>query len=240
MTFSAGLRDDEKLVIESVAKEFTGTWKLGENPPDAYLTFNANTIAVEITTLTQHVTDDRCTRPRASDDAPIYPLVDGLNAKLHDLIPDGYSIGLVLSTPILKPRKTTSDLAKYLCNRLSDIPSFERDTEIAIHGNAVKISLHSHEEIRRRKVWAVAANRHSNANIQLNAIQILEDRILVKAKKCAALVGRQSLWLALFNDYWLADSGTYEQALSCISPVHPFDKILLIRGNGAVCRLFER
>ena len=96
MTFPTGLRDDEKFVIESVAKEFAGTSRGGENPPDAYLMFNANTVAVEITTLTQHVTDDRGTRPRASDDAAISPLVDDLNARLHDVIPDRYSMGIVL------------------------------------------------------------------------------------------------------------------------------------------------
>jgi hypothetical protein len=74
----------------------------------------------------------------------------------------------------------------------------------------------------------------------LNAIQILEDRISAKAKKCTALVGKQPLWLALLNDYGLADSGIYEDALSGISTVHLFDKILLIHRNGAVCRLFER
>jgi hypothetical protein len=217
-----------------------GGWGARGKCPDAYLTFNAKTIAVEITTLTQYVTDELGTRPRASDDAPIDRLVDCLNAKLHDLIPARYSIGLVLSTPILKLRKTTADLAECLRNRLLDIPSFERDREIEIHGNIVKISLHGHEEIRSQKVWAMAANRHSNANILLNAIQILEDRISAKAKKCAALVGKQPLWLALLNDYWLADSGTYEHALSCISTVHPFDKILLIHRNRAVYRLFER
>lgn len=238
MTFSTGLRDDETFVIESVAKEFGGTWRVGENPPDAYLTFNTNTVAVEITTLTQHVTDDRGTRPRASDNAAISPLVDDLNAKLHDVIPDSYSIGLVLSTPILKLRKTTADLAGYLRTRLSDVLSFEFNTEIETNGNTVKISLHRHEEIQRKKVWAVATNRHSNPNIALNAVQILEDRIFVKARKCAELAGKQPIWLALFNDYWLADSGTYEQAISCISRNHPFDNILLIHGNGAVFRLF--
>jgi hypothetical protein len=89
MKFPAGLRADEKFVIESVAKEFAGTWGWGVRGkcPDAYLTFNASAIAMEITTLTQYVTDDRGTGPRASDDAPIDRLVDCLNAKLHDLIP---------------------------------------------------------------------------------------------------------------------------------------------------------
>jgi hypothetical protein len=81
MTFSAGLPADEKFVIESVDKEFAGIWNVGGDPQDAYLTFNANTIAVEITTLTQ----DRGTRPRASDDAPIERLVECLNGPLFCL-----------------------------------------------------------------------------------------------------------------------------------------------------------
>jgi len=58
------MREDEKFVIESVARAYSGDWKPGADPPDAYLTIADRTIAVEISTLTQHVTDDRGTRPR--------------------------------------------------------------------------------------------------------------------------------------------------------------------------------
>ena len=51
MTGSGKLRDDEEFVITSVAKEFSGTWRPGENPPDAYLSIGTREIAVEISTL---------------------------------------------------------------------------------------------------------------------------------------------------------------------------------------------
>jgi hypothetical protein len=57
------LRDDEAFAITSIARAFSGTWRPGENPPDAYLLLGAEIIAVEISTLTQHVTDDKGTRP---------------------------------------------------------------------------------------------------------------------------------------------------------------------------------
>ena len=236
MTFSALLRDDEQFVIRAVANKFSGTWKPGENPPDAYLTIGPNTIAVEITTLTQHITDDRGTRPRASDDAPTTVLADHLNVKLHKLIPDRYSIGLVLSTPISNVRKTASDLAKCLSG--SDIHSFVNPKEVQIQGNIIKISLHFHEETQTRKVWIVAMSRSSDANILSNAIKILEERIISKAKTCSALIGKQPLWLALLNDYFLADASDYERA-SCISADHPFDKILLIGRDGQVDPLYN-
>jgi hypothetical protein len=85
----ARLRDDEEFTIKAVAEKFSGTWKQGDNPPDTYLAMGANTIAVEISTLTQYVTNGRQQpRPRASDDAPITYFAAELNLKLHNLIPD--------------------------------------------------------------------------------------------------------------------------------------------------------
>jgi hypothetical protein len=60
------MRQDEKFVIESIATAYSGDWKPGEDPPDAYLIVADRPVAVEISTLTQHVTDDRGTRPRLS------------------------------------------------------------------------------------------------------------------------------------------------------------------------------
>jgi hypothetical protein len=36
------------------------------------------------------------------------------------------------------------------------------------------------------------------------------------------------------HDYWLEDSETYRQAIEALSISHPFEKILLISGNGSV------
>jgi len=234
----AVLRDDEEFVIRAVARKFSGTWEPGENPPDAYLTIGANAIAVEITTLTQYVTDDRGTRPRASDDAPTGDLASYLNVELHNLIPERYSISLVLSTPIFNVRKTKTDLVKFL--RRCDIQSFASAKEIQIQGNTIKISLRCHEETQTTKVWIAANNRSSNPDILSNAIDILEDRIVTKARTCSTLVGKQPLWLALLNDYFLAEASDYETALLCISASHPFDIILLISRDGQVDALFER
>jgi hypothetical protein len=100
MTIVGNLRDDEEFVFTSLAKEFSATWRPGENPPDAYLSIGAREVAVEISTLAQHITNDRGTCPRLSDDTTTAALVNDLNAELQDLIPDGHTIYLVLSSPI--------------------------------------------------------------------------------------------------------------------------------------------
>src|SRR5579862_3885740 len=105
------LRDDEEFAITSLATAFSATWRPGENPPDAYLIRGTDTVAVEISTLTQYVTDEKGARPRLSDDIPTAALADELNNELKHLIPDGHTIGLVLSSPILQYRKTKTKLA---------------------------------------------------------------------------------------------------------------------------------
>jgi hypothetical protein len=76
MAIAGSLRRDELFVVSSVARVFSATWRHGDNPPDAYLTIGIKETAVEISTLTQYITDDRGTRPRITDDATAVSLVN--------------------------------------------------------------------------------------------------------------------------------------------------------------------
>jgi hypothetical protein len=231
------LRGDEAFVIAAVAKEFGGTCRPGENPPDAYFSVGSRVIAVEISTLTQHVTDDCGTRERMSDDKPAIDLVNELNAELCAVVPDDQSIGLILSSPISKKRKTKTALARVLRDKLSDANAFTTKTNVKINGNVIMIQ--RHEGHRAKKIWGGVSNPSSSPDILVNARYILEDRIIEKVKKCSKFVGRNPLWLALLNDYWLADADTYKDALSCFSQAHPFEKILLVNRDGTVASLFD-
>ena len=77
-------------------------------------------------------------------------------------------------------------------------------------------------------------NKKADRHIDSNARRILEDRIETKSKKCGALAFRGHLWLALFDDYFLADDETYRQAVAGIEYPNVFDKIILISGSGSV------
>ena len=67
----------------------------------------------------------------------------------------------------------------------------------------------------------------------------MEERIATKTKKCSAFASKGPVWLALRNDYFLADVETYRQAFAQIQHPHVFEKILLISGNGSVATLYD-
>ncbi len=234
------LRKDEEFAITSLATAFSGTWRPGENPPDAYLTLRANTVAVEISTLTQYVTDGNGTRSRLSDDLATAAFANVLDEELKHLIPDGFTIGLVLSSPIHQHHKTKTKLAQILREHIADLASLQSERQLKINGNDITIFLNHHGETQFKKVSAVFMNRSSSPDILANVNQILEDRVSTKALKCVSLRDAGPIWLALLNDYWLTDADTYRYALSRLSLEHPFEKILLVNGDGSVSPLYEK
>lgn len=232
------LRSDEDFAIRAVAASTSGKWLPGDNPPDAYLIVGERTIGVEISTLTQHVNDERGgTHARLSEDVPAIAMANQLDQDLREVIPDGRMAILVLRAPILEVRKTALQLKETICRLVATACSETVDVEESICGNTIGIQITSHEEPDPRKVHAVVPNRKSSPNILLNAQYILEERIVTKAKKCSLLNFEGPLWLALINDYWLADSQTYQQAIATIPLSHPFERILLISGDGSVVTL---
>lgn len=197
-------------------------------------------IAVEISMLTQHVTDDRGTRPRLADDRPAELLVDELDQALQTTVPDGMSIVMVLSSPIAHHRKTRRDLEAALRKLVGDAAGHPRPEQtLVIHGNTIAVSFQQHGESTYNKIMAAISNRPSSPNILANARHALEDRIKAKAAVCAPLAARGPVWLALLNDYWLADAETYRQAIGEIAVDHPFARIVLVDGNGTVTTLHD-
>jgi len=64
------------------------------------------------------------------------------------------------------------------------------------------------------------ANRYSNANPLNNAIRLLNVRITSKSKKYKAKSYKGEYWLALYNDYWVADIETYKRAFMILCQVN--------------------
>jgi len=219
-----------------LATHFSGNWWPGENPPDAYLRVGDEVTAVEISTLTQHVSDGSGgLKPRLSEDATAIWLANALNSELRENIPGGWLVILVLASPILKAKKVKAQLR----DRITTLVATSRETEVteSIFDNCIKIHVAPDDRPSGKKVVGVVSSQKSSPDILLNARNILEDRLVVKAGKCRFLNFKGPLWLALFNDYWLADDDTYQQAMDSFSVDHPFEKILLVSGNKSVAEL---
>lgn len=232
------LRSDEKFVARSLADHFMGTWRDGEDPPDAYLQIGNEVAAVEISTLTQHVRDERGDlKPRLSEDSSAIWLANELNKELKATIPNELLVMLTLSSPILKARKVKVLLKEKIAQLVSSVCRSEITEDIL--GNRMNIHIVTDDRPSGKKVVGIVTNANSSTDILKNAWEILEDRIIVKADKCCSLAFIGPKWLALLNDYWLADNETYQQAIELFSVDHPFEKILLVSGNGSVAVLYE-
>lgn len=231
------LRSDEKFVVEAVSAFFGGEWRPGEDPPDAYLTVHGTEAALEISTLTQYVSDEGGgLKPRFSEDATALWVVRELKTALLAHIPDGRTVLVIMSSPIVKARQVRDRLTTIILEHIAKASHVEASANVL--GNEIKIIVTAAGEPDPEKLRGVVSNQNSSPNILQNARISLENRISVKAAKCRALASQGPVWLALLNDYWLADDDTYKQAFAMFSVAHPFEKIVLVSGNRAVAQLF--
>jgi hypothetical protein len=233
----SSLSDDEKFVIESLSNSFGGAWRHGEDPPDAYLMQGNVEIAIEISTLTPHVVGRSGTlEPRLSQDMGVFRMCDELNGELGDLIQSGSYVILTLHAPVDKLRKFKNILKERIVETVNSGAFGEVSLDIG--ENNAKVRVVKGQRPSGKKIVGIVANQNSNPNIFSNVRYILNQRIQEKTRKCSKVMSRP-LWLALFNDYCLAEPNSYRYAMQEYSESHPFEKILLISGNREVDSIYE-
>lgn len=233
----ASLSNDEKFAIESLSSALGGSWRPGEDPPDVYLMQGKVEVAIEISTLAQYVPGKNgVPEPRLSQDMGVLRLCDELNKELGNLIQSDKYVILTLYTPVDKLRKFKNTLK----DKLIDIVDAGESEEVSLNisGNKIKVHTVNGKRPSGVKIVGIVANRNSNPNISSNVGFILAHRIQDKTHKCSK-VSHRPLWLALFNDYWLASPNSYRQAMKQCSESHPFEKIFLISGNRDVHVIYE-
>jgi len=69
----------------------------------------------------------------------------------------------------------------------------------------------------------------------VSARRILEDRIKAKSRDCSGL--RKPIWLALLNDYCLADVDSYREAYLQLKLSHCFDRLFIVFDHDVVTEL---
>ncbi len=88
-----------------------------------------------------------------------------------------------------------------------------------------------------KKVTGFVVNKNSCADVLLNARLVLKDRIRTKSALCQPFARTGAVWLAVLNDYWLADADTYLAALHQLELSHCFERMFLVSDNGSVTEL---
>jgi len=229
------MRPDEKFVLNALVSQFGGCFTEGQNPPDAYLMIDNRRIAVEVTRLIEQlVSEDGTSRSRFADDMPAVNLANELDEHMRNQIPDSKFVFLVLSTPIKNIRRTKDTLIHAI---LDKIQMNSEESDFVIEGNVISIYIYEGEKPSGKKIATAVANRYSSANIGDNTRSLLEDRISTKSKVRIANEGIDEHWLALLNDYWVADEESWRSAYNLIEVEHRFNKILVVDGNGGAHQL---
>jgi ASC-1-like (ASCH) protein len=235
------LKPDEEFVKNCLLKHFGAratAWE-GEDPPDIYIKVKGKTIAVEITRLSPVSFDqDGVPQNRNTQDCFGINLCNELDSKLKNDVPPEVDILLILYIPVENARKYKKELHACLKETLAKgIKSGDR-LEFNLSGAKVNIAVIPNRDDSLKKIVGGIVNNNSSPHIQSNAAVILADRILDKIEKCKNIQHQVPLWLALYNDYWLADYETYSQAINNISIQHYFEKIFVVSDTGVVNQIY--
>lgn len=235
------MRPDERFVGECLVQFFGGHAQAsvtpGEDPPDLRMRVGSLSVAVEVSRLSQFtVHPNGLLGNRASEDTFVVDLVEHLNATIGPSLPEHIDVLISAETPIRRRPKYRKALIRHVKSMAHSAgPGARR--EFDLEGFRTRIKTIPRRRGRARIVGLIS-NRFSSADIALNARVMLESRLRVKIVKCASIKG--PIWLALLNDYWIADHATYVSAAREFSLCHNFDKVLLVGGNGAVSELSIR
>ena len=203
------MRRDEEFVGRPLVDFFGGPSRAstieGEDPPDLYLTVENSRIGVEVTRLSQFTIEpDGSLGNRTTQDYFGLRLIDDLNTNVGPSLPDDVSLLIGLWVPVSNAQSFRKGLFEWIA-KIAIAPEEGFKQEREIEGSKVSVSLIA-ERPMGKKIAGFVVNTNSSADIGLNARLVLEDRIRTKSKICASLP--RPIWLAVLNDYWLADADT--------------------------------
>lgn len=232
------MRSDEEFVGRALVDFFGGSSCAsvsdGEDPPDLYLTADGSRVGVEVTRLSQFTLEPGGTLGnRTTQDSFGLRLLDELDSELGPSLPDDISLMIVLRVPVLNAAGFRKGLTEWV-KKIALAPEKGLEQEREIVGSRASISVIP-ERATRKKIVGCVVNTNSSADIGLNARLVLEDRIRTKSKICAPLA--KPIWLAVLNDYWLADADTYAVAARQLTLTHCFERIFLVSDRGEVNEL---
>lgn len=232
------MRPDEKYALEALASKYGGEFIAGDDPPDGYLVRHESKVAVEVSRLIEHVTSDEgITRPRHADNAPVFKLIEDIDSELRKDIPFGKYVLLIVYTPVNDVRKTKRELVAKIIEMLS---SEVTKAEVDIRSNSISISVYDGCRESGKKVIGALPSKNSSADIGENVSYILSSRIRDKESKRKDLDGTDEYWLALINEYWIADENSYRASYNSLDIAHGFDKILLINDQQDVHEIYRK
>ncbi len=232
------MRPDEAFVSRALVAFFGGPSSVsasdGEDPPDLYLTFSESRVGVEVTRLSQFTFElDGTLGNRATQDSFGMRLLEDLNTTVGLSLPTDIGLLVGMEVPVPNAAKFRKKLVAWV-SQIAVAPVLGEQHETTIENSKATISVVP-ERSTGKKIAGFVANNNSSADILANARVVIENRIRTKSDLCTPLA--KPVWLALLNDYWLADADTYALAARQIATTHCFERIFLVLENATVTEI---
>ncbi|MFM9842995.1 MAG: hypothetical protein ACKVOI_08510 [Dongiaceae bacterium] len=237
---SVKLRPDEAFVSEALVHFFGGPEIVsasdGDDPPDFYITFNNRSVAVEVTRLTPiAIGPDGSIENRFSQDILGLRITNELETTIGTHLPEQVSLLVGIDVPIARQSRFLRGMQSWIEELIPTLtPGMEFATIVA--GSKVAISVMPRETTRRRIIGYVV-NKRTSPNILMNAQFIIENRIKSKIATCGSIARTLPIWLAMLNDFWLADAETYQLAIRDMRFEECFERLFVVSDVGLVTEL---
>lgn len=232
------MRRDEEAVAQALVDFLGGPAVVsasdGDDPPDLYLSFATSQVGVEVTRLSQFTFEqDGSLGNRATQDSFGLRLIERLNVGIGPSLPDNTSLLVGVWVPVKNASRFEKGLTTFV-KQISETPTMGTREEQKIEGSKASITVIPTRP-SEKKIVGYIVNKNSSPDIGLNSRMILEERINTKSNICEKLP--KPIWLALLNDYWLADADSYELAAQQLRISHCFERLFLVSITGTVTEL---
>jgi hypothetical protein len=227
------LKKTEWAAVEAVAKHFSATWENGEQPPDAHIKIEKKKIAVDITAIKRRMIKwDDLAKPRLRFDKAVLRLIGRLQSGLHQAVPDGKTLIVTVTAPILLPGKTAAMLEDKIRSSLAH-RSPRLELEDTVHGNQVRVRL-AKSFRGTSKVIGFVHNPDSDPGVLLGVTDLLLKCIGDDADKRPPAGFAGDRWLVIAYEGEPLQLDTYRHVCSQISLPADLKKILMVAAGGMV------
>ena len=137
----------ESPAIDAVAAHFSAKWKAGEAGSDAMLSLGGRRIALRVVTIRRRKGADPA-KPRLRFDKVAIELVDRLQTRLTEAVPDGTTVMATVTAPIRLSGKTALEIEYRIRPLLARRAAEFEDT---ILGNDVRVRIATIPALRTRR-----------------------------------------------------------------------------------------
>jgi len=214
------MRPEEIFALEKLVTVTGGSYRGGEDPPDAYIDLPGRVLAVE----------------RLAGDCRAGRLMSELIEQFEDRVPIGKTLFLIISAPLNNAQKIRAELELHIQEVLG---LGYANRIINMNGDGASITITDSDSDAKGQIEYAISNENVSADISENLTYSLSERISAKKHLPQKNHGGDEYWLCILSEIWLANSHSIQLTYNELSESHGYDQIYVVHGHGEVQQLIN-